>query len=103
MSEFKLPKKVKNTWLKALRSGKYKQCTGQLAQRSLRGRGGVGGYSHCCLGVARACGLGKAEPNYIPNYLKEDFMPQIHQAELAKMNDDGCSFLQIADYIEENF
>jgi hypothetical protein len=43
---FKLRKPVKKAWLKALRSGEYKQ-----ARYSLRRETPEGGYKYCCLGV----------------------------------------------------
>lgn len=42
----KLPKKFKEKWLKALRSGEYKQSTGFLTEQY------EGESNYCCLGVA---------------------------------------------------
>lgn len=39
--EKKMPRRLKGRWLRALRSGKYKQCTGELRRRD----------EFCCLGV----------------------------------------------------
>lgn len=41
------PKEARAEWVKALRSGKYKQAEGQLRYRSI-----TGGHKYCCLGVA---------------------------------------------------
>src|SRR5689334_15838538 len=38
--------RIKKLWLKALRSGEYKQTTGTLRRRSTEGE-----YTYCCLGV----------------------------------------------------
>jgi len=44
MKKIKFPKKLRRDWLKALRSGKYEQCQGELKDSSING-------SFCCLGV----------------------------------------------------
>ena len=106
----------KAKWLTALRSGDYTQTTGNL--RTEQG--------HCCLGVL--CDIVdptrwvdapgnryryqyKASTEYdllVNEFLPEDIgdlvkMP-LHgqQSALANMNDAGCTFAYIADYIENN-
>ena len=116
---------VKSKWVTALRSGKYKQGTGQLALEN-----GDGSTAFCCLGVL--CDLavkeGKIEEfnpesGYQPNEVGEwagfapepeakfnndewDRMKEEYQnwppRKLAEMNDEGQPFTAIADYIEEN-
>lgn len=101
---------LRDKWVSALRSGKYGQITGDLYD-------GENGY--CCLGVL--CEIGMENPwarNVDGERLAEDggdfyanrniFNIPIggsdetwSQARLAKMNDDGASFAEIADYIEK--
>lgn len=113
----KLPKKFKADWLKALRSGKYKQTTaGNLLDEQ--------GY--CCLGLAGVvCEVGKKHlrnrgfltmvkhikntdkrniafnkiRTRIPKALRDD---EDLQTDLATMNDGGKSFKEIAKYIQKN-
>lgn len=103
ITEEKLPKKFKDKWVKALRSGKYLQSSGGL----LSGRG------YCCLGVAAVvCGYTNEEIR-VCGWLSPDFFPttpQILQCDsdvenplakkLANFNDNGKSFKWIASYIE---
>lgn len=112
-----MDKELKDKWVKALRSGYYKQTTGILC------RGG----SHCCLGVL--CELLKMkrypikEPRDDDTYsyssdgrdttecigeLSGAVLARIeldvkNMSRLIHMNDvEGKSFGEIADYIEEN-
>lgn len=109
----KLPKRFKQRWVKALRSGKYKQnCNGYLKDEEDK---------YCCLGVAaELCGvksfgktndwLSKAVLNTNPPKLliedgKQDtFDGRLQQftipEKLAYFNDKGKSFKWIAAYIE---
>lgn len=116
----KLTKRLKNKWVKALKSGNYKQ-----GRRCLKQKDEKGNYTYCCLGVmADICGLhpklgddttfigGRnfngfplneiALKGYtkIPTILHGDTnIPNI----LAGMNDiRQCSFDEIADYIQKN-
>lgn len=102
---------VKNRWVEALRSGKYKQ--GQGVLRSATDR-------YCCLGV-----LSEVEGRLLRRrsdtdeieiwtdngksgcFLEESYWAAIGgsnpwQIRLSDMNDSGESFYQIADYIEQN-
>jgi hypothetical protein len=106
-------KKLKAKWLRALRSGSYRQTSGELANEA--------GTRFCCLGVLadiQGCtwrpsddgdGLvpvNKANRAIVPN--SNDWLPPTRagglthdqQEKLASMNDDGKSFKQIAGYIE---
>jgi hypothetical protein len=114
-----LNKRFKKRWLKALRSGDYKQ-----ARNSLHNEVGF-----CCLGVATdicdpgcwskrpvqsASSVGPKEFLYrehrvmlIPTLLREQGLNLTEAKYLAKMNDGTAglkahSFEEIADYIEEN-
>ncbi len=103
-------------WIRALRSGEYKQ--GSSFLKTIHG--------HCCLGVACEVAIQggihinvKSEEHYfrfgghtgaVPDIVKEwiglkesqgQFGPQDHQT-LAAMNDDGKTFAEIADFIEAN-
>lgn len=110
---FKLPKKVKEKWVKALRSGKYKQ-----GQNCLWNGGRGDAAEYCCLGVAKAiklCKKSKANgfdeetkkfifssedyPNY---FVSSRFLAPELQSKLANMNDEGSNFEDIATWIEKN-
>jgi len=104
---------VKAKWIKALRSGKYKQTQGTLKDK----------HGFCCMGVL--CDLydtnGWGEPKSLGSYrfLGETGLPpkivslwadlNVHQKqrrsdkELYQLNDMGSTFLEIADIIEEEF
>lgn len=102
----KLPKKLKRDWIKALRSGKFKQGQCRLWNKEEN--------TYCCLGVlGTLCGvkklsdksqeefLGKGHPGYtkVPEVVRGESKIAM---ELANKNDNGSSFSEIADYIEEN-
>ncbi len=107
--------KLKTKWIRALRSGRYEQHSGTLANME--------GTAFCCLGVLadiQGC-LWKDAANH-----SDDLLPVspvsgrvvgdgiIHnrnfrgglsddkQNELGQLNDDGRSFKFIADFIEKN-
>lgn len=112
---------LKEKWVAALRSGDYRQGTGQLA-----GREGDGVYAFCCLGVlCDIAGIGytvhestdvtlgvyrrykfggQTDPATLPYAFREKVgIPANEVDELVAMNDDlGASFDEIANYIEEN-
>lgn len=102
----KLPKEFKNKWVAALRSGAYEQGQERLKR----------GSAYCCLGVACVvAGVKKIHGNmtFIPHKDHDDdgafnLVPDSIRCEsrtsskLAGMNDDGCSFGEIADWIDEN-
>lgn len=112
---YKLPKRFKEKWLKALRSGEYKQGETFLFNNLEN--------SYCCLGIAGSiCGLKnkslscgslyteeggfskyqiKKIEKVLPEILIGDFDNYI-VARLANMNDSGRSFKQIANWIEKN-
>ena len=105
MESNKLPKSFKKKWLKALRSGKYKQQDEGVLRTPEN--------KYCCLGVAAhlvGCtwitGYGYIEKrsgirgiSKIPKILiGYEGIPDT----LAQMNDSGKSFEQIADWIEIN-
>lgn len=103
--KFKLPKEFGEKWLTALRSGEYEQGTGRLYRQS--------NQTFCCLGVAGAvCNISipvLEKHLYFTNAEAFKVIPE----ELASDNDisdicmgmndlDRKSFLEIADWIEEN-
>lgn len=97
--EFKLPKKVKNKWIKALISGKYKQAFGKLKINY------ENDSSYCCLGVAREIGLCKRQPSpgALTELVTKTFLPDVIQDKLVKFNDsERRSFKWIANWIEKN-
>ena len=99
-------KKLKQKWVKALRSGRYKQTTGMLQL----------GRAYCCLGVlCRIAGArkrprtnefvwrGEADWSELPDTMRADLGLDLKaEGHLVNMNDGGKTFDQIADYIEEN-
>lgn len=90
-------KKLKVKWVKALRSGKYRQAEGEL--RSKNG-------AYCCLGVLRSVmhpGSSKVEDNYLClEHQKEAGLTLSLQQRLGDMNDRGKSFSHIADWIQKH-
>lgn len=85
---------IKKRWVAALRSGKYKQGTGQLCHINISGEN-----FYCCLGVLNEIeGLGRRHTN---GYIG-DFLEQHVQETLSDKNDNGEPFSVIADYIELN-
>lgn len=109
-----MKKDIKDKWVAALRSGKYEQ--GKFALRNHDNK-------FCCLGVL--CDIidnnkwktfekpNSAKGNYPYTYngytgvlnsiiMEEIKMKDEDQEKLAIMNDDGKSFAEIADWIEEN-
>jgi hypothetical protein len=102
--EVKLPKKFKTKLVKALRSGKYKQGTGQLYTRFMD--------SYCCLGVAciisrnetlgNGCLTDKNNKNgKIPEILIGGNDKNEIVSKLVSLNDvKNRSFKYIASYIE---
>jgi hypothetical protein len=114
----KMKKDVADKWVAALRSGQYQQGRNMLRTRDNK---------YCCLGVlCDISGLGKwvdtpyiAEPGYrVSNWCVEDLLsppvqeyagiataggvlPNKHT--LSDMNDDGATFEQLADLIEQHW
>lgn len=101
---------IKAKWVEALRSGKYAQ-----ANRRLRDRD-----AYCCLGVlCDISGLGNWESDavgnwvfsapdhwsglmFLPGSVKDHIaFPSGEDDVLMNMNDQGKSFAEIADYIEQ--
>lgn len=96
---------VRDRWVRALRSGRYKQTKG-LLQRTVRGE-----QRNCCLGVL--CRVLRVDPrtqndfgerNKIlgPDLANRVGISRSYQSELASRNDTGSKFPRIADWIEEN-
>ena len=100
-------KRIKKLWVKALRSGKYKQGRGRLRRRS----GSV--VTYCCLGVL--CEVAKSE-GVISRYTGSDGFPidkilkwaelpddnpRLNRSRATVLNDSGMSFEHIADRIEK--
>ena len=106
----KLDKKIKEKWVKALRSGDYKQGKKRLTH--------AGRY--CCLGVlAKEMGCSVIHTGYdldTPHFIKSN--PKMNaiveildqpspsctgrvQVRLTTMNDEGADFDTIADWIEK--
>lgn len=97
----RLNPEFKERWLKALRSGEYKQGEGILQWNGC----------YCCLGVA-AC-LIDPDGWYGSTFRGNDYILPVETMKeiglsgqasdkLTNMNDDGDSFATIADWIEAN-
>jgi hypothetical protein len=111
--KFRLPKPFAEKWLAALRSGKYEQ--GLFVLHSQREN------TYCCLGVACAIhgckdlgdsqyltkGVHGLQPknhnilDLIPAELQHDNTNALVD-KLTILNDEGKSFSEIADWLEEN-
>jgi hypothetical protein len=90
-------------WVKALRSGEYRQGEGYLSYASAEGFNsedlGDEGDKYCCLGVAKELfGLPSQCNTYIDD--KAKFADREAQQTLATLNDKPWSFKKIADVIE---
>lgn len=106
-----MDEKAKDKWIAALRSGKYEQTDGSLRAGSVAGR-----ECFCCLGVLAdvmganwreneidGCQLEASDESLLSDEAAEKFgLTYKNQEVLAKMNDQGCAFPIIADYIEKN-
>lgn len=100
----KFTAELKAKWIEALRSGKYEQCQDALHD----------GIGHCCLGVLEiVSGVPSRDKEILASrpvskYGDEidegayQFLPQPVQVDLARLNDRGSDFSEIADYIEAN-
>jgi hypothetical protein len=107
-------KTIMQKWVKALRSGKYKQAQ-ELLRKVDRETGEVVG--HCCLGVlcdlyrkekrkGWSPRLGAAYPSdTVASWAGMDhWNPKVDGVELAQLNDAyNKSFAEIADIIEANY
>lgn len=102
-----MKKAIKNRWIKALRSGEYQQAKGRLQTEN---------GDMCCLGVLYDIQfdgywiLNEGSPRWsiegrdaIMSLRFQESVGLLEHEEsvLTCMNDRGCSFNQIADYIEE--
>ena len=101
-------KKLKEKWIAALESGKYKQAKGRLCKPKMKEKG----YNYCCLGVLERI-KGKS-PKQIINIDKDTMhlgsndevckygLKRENRFKLAGMNDNGTTFKRIAKYLKEN-
>lgn len=91
----KMNPKTKAKWVKALRSGKYKQCTGYMETDK--------GY--CCLGVLREVAKPRTAASYGVTFLQTQngeyiMLPEYVQRGLASLNDKKVPFEVIAGFIQ---
>jgi hypothetical protein len=87
--------KTKSKWIRALRSGKYKQTKHVFCD----------GVGHCCLGVLLDVTKKMGEDRGGPYWERMQTLfglPPAITTKLAAMNDDDASFSDIADYIKAN-
>jgi len=93
-----MDKKLKAKWVKALRSGEYKQAAVRL--RSSDG--------FCCLGVLREIATPGSNEEMRDEYLltrgqlRRFGITDSVQRDLAELNDDEVPFPVIAGFIQEN-
>lgn len=122
MEDKRLPKAFKNKWIKALRSGQYKQGNGFLKYKSDEL---AHPFKYCCLGVAgELCGVkglancksedvliggknGLRNMSFVPEIIKGSSSSSILTGNpivnrLVALNDGGKSFKHIATWIEKN-
>lgn len=109
-----MKKEIASRLVKALRSGEYNQGIGALRRET------SGEDLYCCLGVL--CSLDEKvtwsrstvnNTRWVANEVCKSFLPHstikwagmnlAGERELARMNDIGDSFNEIADYIEKNW
>jgi hypothetical protein len=105
-------KQLRDEWVKALRSGEYKQIQGLLTDINESGERG-----YCCLGVlCRVAGLPIARITKLRDLDEKPAVRKVRdladlgtdrvgsiQDQLATMNDDhDVRFPEIADWIEQN-
>jgi hypothetical protein len=103
--DFRMKKEIAKKWVKALRSGRYKQVEGRLGSPRL-------GY--CCLGVL--CKVGRKEFSEQDGCLREEIvawagmksdngdLPVKGYKSLVVLNDDRhFNFKAIADVIEKHW
>lgn len=97
-----LKKIYKAKWIRALRSGKYKQAQEILYDPKTRG--------YCCLGVAKrifklkkyTCKNEVSDEVLSAKSLEQMRLTDKEQRTLASMNDEGRTFEQIANYIQKH-
>jgi len=115
----KMNPEIKAQWVAALRSGEYEQ-----SHLALRSKDSSGEVSYCCLGVlCEISGLGEWEEGgyrLSGGYTNSSFLPSRVQEWanitsddpavggegvdcLSYKNDNGATFAEIADLIEQNF
>lgn len=102
---FKLPEGVKEAWVQALRSGRYKQGTGGLRNDEKKGSS-----AFCCLGVLAqeagvldkdGCYAGGVNSDFLNKGELDAPIPDDIQVFLAELNDNHKRFRTIADLIDE--
>lgn len=98
-------KELKGQWIKDLRSGEFMQGSGYLKYYNEYQEDEL----FCCLGVLglRMKLFERDEPlkeSYLSDLLRDQEMPFDEEMEtkLAGKNDNGYTFKEIANYIEEN-
>ena len=107
----KMDPRIKEEWVKRLRSGEYEQGQGVLKDID---------DTYCCLGVLASIYLDEHNKGwrfeecydrlYLPKAIVNwaglsNYYNDINindKCSLVSMNDEGCSFEEIADVIEEN-
>ena len=105
--------KVKKKWLKALRSGEYRQGRDRLITEPGRGRNVSDDYEFCCLGVVQNLYCLEKNETFLEDKFWHPVLSQDAeewaglrysvQGNLANLNDvNGWSFKRIANWAEKN-
>jgi hypothetical protein len=101
-----MDKEIKEKWLKALRSGEYKQGRNLLYQSKIDGTE----ERYCCLGVLcdvlnvpREEIIAKSRSVNVYDLTGVGLMSINEARRLSDMNDSGSSFEEIAKVIEEEY
>jgi hypothetical protein len=88
-------KQLRDEWVKALRSGEYKQCRGTLYDYNKT--------AFCCLGVLSEIAEARGEGKQSFQEMIGGLDPTNTPGKLVDMNDaHGATFAAIADWIEAN-
>ena len=95
-------KRLRAKWIKALRSGDYKQTRGYLFVSKNKSEAREEPPGFCCLGVLRRISQGKVKTLPRRDLLTPEScgISLDTQKYLAAMNDGGHNFNSIADFIE---
>ena len=96
MGKLKFTKTIKNKWLKALKSGKFTQCTYDLVRK----RGDV--VTHCCLGVLNeVCDFPRNEYDDLIKLLSESTVSKIYSRNDESFNANKPDYSNVIPLIEE--
>ena len=92
-----MTKAIKNKWVKALRSGKYKQTSGSFC-REVEGK-----LCYCVIGVLALVAKIPVSPDITSNYTSvQEILDKDLMWKFISLNDkDGETFVQLADIVDD--